>query len=385
MSPWIPALALLGAYWLIRIVVTRARFAARRFLLEPGEYGDEPIDATVSVCIPARNEAAVIADCVRDVLAQDHPGLLELILVDDGSDDGTGDIARSAGDDRLRVIRGEGPPPGWIGKSAAVWRAQQEARGDWLLFVDADVRLHPAALSTALRAARHHEAHMVSWFGQLDTRSFWEHVCMPFIGDLIAVFSPLSRVNDEALDDCIANGQFVLIERWAYDRVGGHEAIRESVIDDVSLGRAVKFHPPAGHLRHRMFQSRGLMQVRMYDSLGAIWAGFAKNFFAAGKQQTGWLLGLVLYLLLTSVLPALAAPWLLWRGDVTSAAFALAAVGWMLAFRYSTRSFTPAPWWSPWLQPLAALVTAGIVLHSVFIGRGWMKPVSWKGRSAGPQ
>ena len=378
-------MALLAAYWILRILVTRGRIRARRFAAEPGDFADEAVSATVSVCIPARNEAAVIAHCVQDVLAQDFGGLLEVILVDDGSEDGTGDIARAAGDERLRVLRGDGPPPGWIGKSAALWRAQKEAKGDWLLFVDADVRLHPSALSVAMGAARRHEAHMVSWFGQLETGSFWEHVCMPFIGDLIAVFSTLSRVNNEALDDCIANGQFILIERWAYDRVGGHEAIRDSVIDDVSLGRAVKFHPPAGHLRHRMLQSRGLMQVRMYDSLGGIWRGFAKNFYAASKEQAGWLALLVVYLLLTSVLPAVVAPWLLLSGDWSGGGMAASAVGWMIAFRYTTRSYSPAPLWSPWLQPLAALVTAGIVLHSMFIGLGLLEPVAWKGRAAGPQ
>ena len=378
-------MALLAAYWIVRILVTRGRIRGRQFAAEPGDYAGEDTPGTVSVCIPARNEAAVIAHCVGDVLAQDFPGLLEVIVVDDGSEDGTGDIARAAGDERLRVIRGEGPPPGWIGKSAALWRAQQEAKGDWLLFVDADVRLDPAALSVAMGAARRHEAHMVSWFGQLETRTFWEHVCMPFIGDLIVLFSTLSRVNNEALDDCIANGQFILIERWAYDRVGGHEAIRDSVIDDVSLGRAVKFHAPAGHLRHRMLQSRGLMRVRMYDSLAGIWKGFAKNFYAASKQQAGWLLLLVVYLLLTSVLPAVVAPWLLLGGDLGGGLLAASAVGWMVGFRYYTRRYTPAPLWSPWLQPLAALVTAGIVLHSMFIGLGLLKPVAWKGRSAGPQ
>jgi len=376
-------MALLAAYWLARVVVTALRFRRRRYLLEPGEYQEEAVETTVSVCIPARNEAAVIGGCVRDVLAQDHPGLLEVLLVDDASDDGTGDVARAAGDARLRVIRGDGPPPGWLGTSAALWRAQREARGEWLLVVDADVRLHPEALSVALRAARRHEAHMVSWFGQLETRSFWEHVCMPFIGDLIAVFSPLSRVNDEARDDCIANGQFILIQRWAYDEVGGHEAVRASVIDDVSLGRAVKFHPPAGHLRHRMFQSRGLMRVRMYESLPEVWRGFAKNFYAASKEQAAGLLGLVFYLLLTSVLPALALPWLLASGDLPGATAAAAAVGSMLAFRYSTRSYSPAPLWSPLLQPLAALVTAGIVLHSLLIGLGRTRPVAWKGRRPG--
>lgn len=381
MSGWAIGMTVLAGYWVLRLVVIRARIRARRFAAEPGDYADETPTGTVSVCIPARNEAAVIQDCVRDVIAQDYPHLIEVILVDDGSEDGTGDLARAAGDARLTVIRGDGPPEGWIGKSAAVWRAQKEASGDWLLFVDADVRLHPGALSTAMGAAQHHEAHMVSWFGQLDTRSFWEHVCMPFIGDLIAVFSTLTRVNNEALDDCIANGQFILIERWAYDRVGGHEAIKDSVIDDVSLGRAVKFHPPAGHLRHRMLQSRGLMNVRMYDSLPTIWKGFTKNFYAAAKGSAGWLIFLILYLLTTSVLPAVAAPVLYATGDVIGGGIALSAVGWMLAFRYYTRPWLPAPLWAPLLQPLAALVTAGIVAHSMLIGLGVLKPVAWKGRA----
>ena len=376
-------LYLVALYWLIRIAVTAQRVRANEWVAKPESHsGAPPITAQVSACVPARNEETVIADCVRDILAQDHPGLSELILVDDCSEDATSDRALAAADDdpRLRIVAGEGPPPGWMGKSAACWRAQQEASGEWLLFVDADVRLHPRALSVALASAQEHGADMVSWLGQLTTKSFWEHVLMPFIGDFIALATPLKKVNDPAADDCLANGQFILIRRSAYDRVGGHEAIRESVIDDVSLSRAVKHHP-SGDLRYVLLHSFGLMNVRMYESLSGIWAGFSKNFYAAAKRQTGWMLVGIGFILITSVLPFLALASSLAFGLVELSGPAALAVGSVLSFRLATKRLIPAPAWSLLLHPLAALLTAGIMFNSTLQGLGLRQPARWKGRS----
>ncbi len=375
-------MGLLALYWAIRIAVLRGRIRDDRYHAHPDSYPDLTETPSVSLCVPARNEEAVIGDCVRTLLAQDYPAITQLVLVDDGSEDRTAELAReaAAGDERLQVVRGEGPPPGWIGKSAACWRAQQEATGEWLLFVDADVQLHPRAVSVAIGAARYYETHMLSWFGAMDTRSFWEHVLMPYIADVIVLFSPLSRVNDPGRDDCIANGQFLLIRRDAYDEVGGHETIKGSVVDDVSLSRTVKHHPPAGHLKHTMLQSKGLMSVRMYDSFGAIWRGFAKNFYAAGKGQVAGLIGLAGYMVATSVLPFVALPWLISVGDVGGAVMSGLAVLAILGLRFTARPYSPWPWWSALFQPLAALVTAGIVLRSVLAGVGILGGVSWKGR-----
>lgn len=372
----------LALYWILRILVTHFRVVQDRWTAFPDSYLETaPPVASVSACVPARNEAQVIARCVRSILAQDHPGLDQLVIVDDCSEDGTSARARTAArdDERLEVVVGAGPPPGWMGKSAACWRGQREARGDWLLFVDADVELHPRALSVALAAARQHDADMVSWLGQLKTASFWEHILMPFIGDLIALASPLSRVNDPERDDCIANGQFILIRRSAYDAVGGHEAIRESVIDDVSLGRAVKHHS-SGDLRYVLLHSFGLMQVRMYDSLGAIWAGFSKNFFAAAKEQTGLLVVGSLYILVTSVLPFVALPLLLLAGATKTAGAAALAAASVLGFRLYLRRLIPSPGWSLLFHPVAALLTTGIILNSTLHGLGLRGPVEWKGR-----
>ncbi len=376
------ALWLMAAYWAIRVVVIRHRIKRGWFAATPASYPTLPDDPpSVSICVPARNEAGSIGDCVRCLLAQQWPNVRELIVVDDRSEDGTAEeaIAAAAGDPRLRVVEGEGPPPGWMGKSAALWNSQSHARGDWLFFVDADVALHPRALTVAMGAARHYRADMVSWLGQLETRSFWEHVVMPFIGDLIALFSPLVKVNDPDRDDCLANGQMILISREAYDAIGGHEAIKESVVDDISMSRAVKHGD--NPYRYVLLQSRGLMRVRMYESLPDIWAGFAKNFYAAAKQDAGLLAILVVYLLLTSILPWGALLYGLLAGATHLAVPAAAAVAGTLVYRQVTAAWNPAPGWAVCLHPIGALVTTGIVIDSALRGLGIREPVKWKGRS----
>ncbi len=375
-------LGIAAAYWAIRIPVALARARGNEFYVNP-DAAPEALDAppSVSVIIPARNEEAVIADVIGDLLAQDYPAILELIVIDDASEDGTAAaIERAKGDDpRVRVLRGDGPPPGWKGKQAAVWRGQADAKGDWLLFVDADVRLHESAVSVAVDQARTRGVAMLSWLGQLTTRTFWEHVLMPFIGDLILLFTKPKWVNDPSRDDCLANGQFILIRRDAYDTVGGHEAVKDSVIDDVSLARTVKFHEPVGSQRYALLLSQGLMSVRMYENLAGIQAGFGKNFFAAAKGNVPAMLALCVYLLWMGVLPWVALPVLLVLGH-GAAVHAGVAVGLTLVFRLAMLRFMPHPAWAVLLHPVAALLTAGIVADSTIRGLGWRAPTKWKGR-----
>jgi len=371
------------AYWLLRLTASHFRVLQDRWTASPESYRSiAALPTTVSVCIPARNEADVIATCVRSVLDQDSSSLVQVILVDDCSDDETSSVARRAagGDSRFEVVVGAGPPKGWMGKSAACWRAQQEAHGEWLLFVDADVTLHPRALSVALGAAREHNSDMLSWFGQLKTKSFWEHVLMPFIGDFIALVSPLSKVNDPGCDDSIANGQFILIRRSAYDAVGGHKTIRSSVVDDVSLSRIVKHHKDT-KLRYTLLHSLGLMEVRMYDSLAGIWSGFSKNFYAASKSQTGLMLIGIGLLLVGSALPFVAVPGLLLVGEDAAAGTAAFSVASILAFRIYIRQYIPAPGWSLLFHPVAAVITSAIMFNSTLQGLGILRPTEWKGRS----
>ncbi len=375
-------LGLAALYWAIRIPVAIARARGNAWFVTPADAPEGIVDPpTVSVCIPARNEEAVIAGVIGDLLRQDYAGITQIIVVDDASEDGTAHAIRqaAAGDPRVSLLRGDGPPPGWKGKQAAVWRAQAQATGEWLLFVDADVRLHPSAVSVAISQARTRDAAMLSWLGQLDTRSFWEHVLMPFIGDLIVLFTKPRWVNDPSRDDCLANGQFILIRRDAYDAVGGHEAVKDSVIDDVSLARVVKFHEPVGSQRYVLLLSQGLMSVRMYEDLPGIQAGFGKNFFAAAKGNVGAMVALCVYLLWMGVLPWVALPVLLALGH-GAALYAGAAVGLTLVYRGAMLRFMPHPTWAVLLHPVAALLTAGIVADSTIRGLGWRAPTQWKGR-----
>lgn len=376
------ALGLAAAYWPIRCFVVAARMRRREWTLDPHSAGPTVDPGLVSICVPARDEAEVIGTCVQSLLHQVPPGSagFELIVVDDRSSDGTAEkaLAAAAGDARLRVVPGDGPPPGWLGKHAALWRAVAESRGDWLLFIDADVRLHPRALQVLLGAAERTGADMVSWLGTLVCQSAGERVALPFIGDLISLSAPPARVNDEQRDDCLANGQCILIRREVYFDVGGHETIRASVIDDVSLSRSVKFHQPIPY-RYRLFHADGLMWVRMYRSFGEVWRGFSKNFHAAAQGRV-LLLGMAaLYILVMSVLPWVALPLLWMRGDARWIWAAVAVVG-TVAYRLLTLRLLPVPW--PWVlaHPIGALTTVGIIADSVLQARGWRRRVAWKGR-----
>lgn len=378
--------AWLGAlYWPLRCLVVAARIRKRAWTLGPESDGGPDEDlGLISVCVPARDEREAIGANVQSILGLEVPGgreRLELVLVDDRSSDGTADVARAAaeGDDRLRIVLGDGPPPGWMGKHAAVWRAVHESRGQWLLFVDADVRLHPRALRILLHAARTQGADMVSWLGTLVSVGPGERVLMPFIGDLISLSAPPARVNDPQRDDCLANGQCILIRREVYFDVGGHESIRASVVDDVSLARSVKFHQPVPY-RYLLFHADGLMWVRMYRSFAEVWRGFSKNFYAAAQGRVA-LLGLVVgYILATSVLPWILLPWWLWTRDMRHVLPAFAVL-FTVIYRLMTRRLLPVPWPYVFAHPFAALATVGIIADSVLQGVGWRKRVAWKGRS----
>ncbi len=386
MTALVVLLRILTAYWLLRIVVTKVRMVKAEFAVDPSSHPDLPADPPkVTVCVPARNEADVVEGCVRSVLGLEWPNL-DFVLVDDASDDGTAELARAAaaGDERLRIVEGAGPPEGWMGKAAACWRAQQEATGEWLLFVDADVTLHPRALAVAMGAARERGSDMLSWIGGLRTESFGERLVLPYIADLLLISAPFAKVNDPADDHTLANGQFILISRRAYDLIGGHEAIRASVVDDVSLARAVKFHrhergPDAPRLVFTLLHAFDLMQVRMYTSLLEVWRGFAKNMYAAAKRRVTVMLSGIGYVLVSSVLPfaLLAAFAAAGSPHVVDAAATCVAV---LAFRVYTRRFQPVPLPYLLLHPLSAALTAGIMLDSTLRGLGVLAPVRWKGR-----
>ena len=368
-------------HWLVRLI-DLGRRRRSPFRVVGGQFPADGDAGAVSVLIPARDEAASIDGCLRSVLAQDH-GELEVIVLDDRSSDGTGGIVdRVAGEDpRVRRIEGSPLPEGWKGKTHALQQAAAHAHHPWLAMIDADVHLEPTALSTALGAAQAADAEMVSWFAELETVTFWERVLQPFIFDFILTHSDPARVNDPVRDECIANGQFILVRAEVYRQLGGHGPVRASIVEDMALARRAK----AAGVRYRLLDALGVMRTRMYTSLPEILEGWTKNFFAGLHGRWDAVGAALIYLALTSLLPfallaGLASAWGMGTPLPLALSLAAASVLALLTYRIAVMGrCRPPSVLSIALHPLAAAVLAWIILDSARrAARG--VAVTWKGR-----
>jgi glycosyltransferase involved in cell wall biosynthesis len=227
---------------------------------------------TVSVIVPARNEEACLGACLQSLLAQNDV-VFEIIVVDDQSTDRTREIALSFATPQVRVIEAGPLRAGWTGKNNAVTAGSRVARGQWLLFTDADTIHLPGSLARSLEEAKRHGAALLSYSPEQIVKGFWEKAVMPVIfAELAAGYRP-SQVSNPKSPAAAANGQYILIAREAYDAVGGHAAIAASLLEDVALARAVK---RSG--RKIFFRYGGdAVRTRMYRSFDQLREGWTKN------------------------------------------------------------------------------------------------------------
>jgi glycosyltransferase involved in cell wall biosynthesis len=240
---------------------------------------------TVSVIVPARNEEASLGACLQSLVLQHHlqdnlrnraPNndvAFEIIVVDDHSTDRTRAIALSLASPQVQVIEAGPLPTGWTGKNNAVTAGARAARGEWLLFTDADTIHLPGSLARSLEEAQRHGATLLSYSPEQIVKSFCEKAVMPVIfADLAASFRP-SQVSDPNSPAAAANGQYILITREAYDAIGGHAAIAGNLLEDVALARAMK---RSG--RKIFFRYGGdAVRTRMYRSFAQLREGWTKN------------------------------------------------------------------------------------------------------------
>ncbi len=237
----------------------------------------------VSVLLPARNEAAVIGATVRRLL-DSSSAIHELILLDDDSTDGTAELARqaAAGDPRLRVITGAPLPPGWLGKNWACHQLADAATGEFLLFTDADVIWRRGAIDGLIVLRERLQADLLSIWPTQETGSWAERLIIPLITFADWAYLPIVAVHHvtrpawAAAALSAAIGQCLLFTRDAYARLGGHAAVRSSIIDDLALARRAK----ALGLRLRLGEADGLIACRMYHNWPEVRDGFAKNILA---------------------------------------------------------------------------------------------------------
>src|ERR1700723_3059543 len=229
----------------------------------------------VSAIIPARNEEAAIARAVESVAAQAEVD--EVIVVNDQSTDGTAailaELARKI--PKLKVINVQTLPPGWVGKNYAVSLGAAVAQGEWLLFTDADTYHMLGSTRRALADAGDHNAVLVSYSPEQELGSFWERALIPFVYCRLSAKFSFARVNNPKLPDAAANGQFLMVLRDVYQKVGGHAAIAGEVLEDVALARRVK---QAGYQIY-FTAPIGIIGTRMYRSFSALWQGWTKNLY----------------------------------------------------------------------------------------------------------
>ncbi|MEP7175226.1 MAG: glycosyltransferase family 2 protein [Gemmatimonadales bacterium] len=243
-----------------------------------------PVTGTpVTIIIPARNESATIETVVRSTLASDYAPF-EVVVIDDRSTDDTAAIVErlAAGEPRLRLVRGEPLPDGWYGKPWACAQGAKTGSGTLLLFTDADTRHEPELLGRAVAALQHEGVDLVTVSPHQRCVTFWERVIMPQIWLLLGLRYHPRRVNRaRRTRDVIANGQFILTSREAYDAVGTHAAVRHEVAEDLALAQA---YVRAGRRLHFAFAER-LMETRMYQNLPQLVEGWSKNIYLGGRRS----------------------------------------------------------------------------------------------------
>jgi chlorobactene glucosyltransferase len=350
-----------------------------------------PINAPlISICVPARNEEQNLRACMEAILTQTYPHF-ELIVLNDRSTDATPAILQELSNDaRLRAVNGLELPAGWAGKPYALHQASMTAHGDWLCFVDADTFLAPEALASCYAKALESSADLFTVMTYQITGTFWERVVLPLVMTALSVgFSP-RKVNDPDRSDAIANGQFIMIKRSVYDAIGGHEPIKDQIVEDKAIAELVK---KSGY-RLIVADGRKLVSTRMYTSLPLMWEGWTKNIYLGLRDQPALLLLgafgaflLVIAALILPLWPLLGLFLYLNQGGWLPLAIiteALILWGFLIYIRSVVAHAMDIPRWYALTTPLGAAIFTAMMFTSswkVLSGQG----VTWKGRKYKPK
>jgi glycosyltransferase involved in cell wall biosynthesis len=329
----------------------------------------------LSVMVPARNEQDVLLACLQSLLKQSSDGFQlgrdwELMVVDDHSVDRTRAIAQQL--DGVIVLDPEPSPPGWTGKANALWTAAKLARGEWLLFTDADTIHLPGDLERALHEAQSAHLAMLSYSPRQLVSGFWQRALMPVVFSELALAYPPERISDPSQPAAAANGQFLMVRKDAYFAVQGHSAVAHSLLEDVDLAILLKRRKYSIRLRY----AGDALSARMYRTSAQMIEGWTKNLaklFAvplmlAASRALDWLLliglPLLVWIYFSALLPryAFAALWV--------------RVAWRVYARVFKSKFPPAD---------CALALFGLPLFCMLLVRSWFhwrvrKQVAWKGR-----
>lgn len=372
---WLPA-----AIWVYLLLFRGLFWLPTVRLRSPGDLDSWP---SVAVVVPARNEAEIIGETLPTLLAQKYPGRAEIFLVDDSSDDGTGQVASALtqpGGLPLHVAGGEERPVGWVGKTWAlrqgVAAATEEMDPEWFLFTDADIAHPPDSLASLVHAAVIDGRDLVSLMARLRTATLWERLIVPAFVYFFSQLYPFRLIARSRSRTAGAAGGCVLLRAEALRRAGGVEAIAGAVIDDVALGRAVKRSGGATWLGY----ADRVASLRPYPRLGDLWDMVARSAYTQLWYSPLALAGTVVGLCVIYLGPA--AVTIAGLATGSGAVSAAGAVAWAIL----TASYVPMvryyrinPLWALAL-PLAAGLYGAMTVDSArrhYRGAG----AAWKGRT----
>jgi glycosyltransferase involved in cell wall biosynthesis len=339
----------------------------------------------LTVIVPARNEEQSIGWCLNSLVAQSE-GVFELgrdwelIVVDDQSTDRTAEIARAF--PGVTVIDAAKLQKGWTGKNNAIWTAARKARGRWILFTDADTIHEPGDLHRAMHEAARHKVGMLSYSPRQLVAGLWQRALMPLVFSELALAYPPAKVSDPNQRVAAANGQFLLIEREAYRRLGGHPSVAERVLEDVELAFLAKRRRVGLRFRY----APDALSTRMYRTTGAMIEGWTKNLALLFNNALATALWKVLDILLLGGLPWLAVH--LWNARFSPRSLEWLGAGWILIllwlrtlFRFYTRiAKSNFPFVDCAISPLGLPLFVALLYRSWFKHRV-LKQVNWKGRT----
>jgi chlorobactene glucosyltransferase len=245
----------------------------------PDDGKDSPLSPFVSIILPVRNQARTVADCVRSLVALSYPNR-EIIIVEGASTDETRDQINTF-NGQVTIVEEEPLPPGWVGKNWACHIAYKRSRGELLLFTDGDSVHTTDSLTRAVNYLQAENADLVTLAPATILRSFWEKLLQPPIFLLIMVLVGGKLVNDDKRGNAIGNGQYMLFRRTTYEKLGGHAAVRDKIVEDYTLARLLKRE--GGRLR--FVTAQDALGVRMYAGLAEIWRGWRKNFYTVSEKH----------------------------------------------------------------------------------------------------
>jgi glycosyltransferase involved in cell wall biosynthesis len=354
----------------------------------PGTVFDKPepdLLIELTVIVPARNEEDCLGACLGSLVSQSEEIFAlgkdwELVVVDDHSSDRTNEIARSfAG---VTVMEAGKLERGWTGKANAVWTAARKARGRWLLFTDADTVHEPGDLRRAMHEAERYKAGMLSYSPRQVVGGLAQRTLMPLVFSELALAYPPAKVSDPAQRIAAANGQFLLVEREAYRRLGGHASVADKVLEDVELAFLAKRRRVGLRFRY----AEDAVSTRMYRSTAAMFEGWSKNLALLFNNALMLAIWRALDFLLLFGLPVLAIE--LWNAHLAARSLEWLGAGWILALLWvrTVVRFYARVAKSNFPFADCALAPLGLPLFVALLYRSWFqhrifKRVSWKGRS----